>query len=121
MTSLCTIRNIQHTVLNMVRCLVRPEDLEKVIETLLPITSGMTVWDVRDSNPETNRRATYRGLEYEVELPRVVVEIVVDDSWVDDIIKKVIEAHRIGLIDDGRIFVFPVEESYHVRSGFMDI
>jgi nitrogen regulatory protein PII len=108
-------------MLNIVRCLVRPEELQKVIDTLMPITSGMTVWDVRDNNPETNRKATYRGLEYEVELPRVAVEIVVDGSRVDDIVKNVIEAHRIGLIEDGRIFVSPVQESYHVRNGFMDI
>jgi nitrogen regulatory protein PII len=73
----------------------------------------MTVWETRDSNPETARTAHYRGHEFKIDLPRAVVEIVTDDCWVDDIIRKLPLA-------DGRIEVFSVEASYHVRNGFMD-
>ena len=63
----------------------------------------------------------YRGLEYEVSLaPKMMIDIVIDDNKVDDVVKMVVEASRTGQIGDGRIFVLNVDETYHVRTGFMD-
>jgi nitrogen regulatory protein PII len=76
---------------------------------------------MRNISPETNRKAIYRGLENEVYSPGVVVEIVTDDSWLDDIIATITAAHDEGLIGGRGIQVLPVEEGYRVRDGFMDM
>jgi nitrogen regulatory protein PII len=101
-------------MLKLVRCMVLLQNLPNVVEQLQDFTSGMTVWQTKDLTPETMRKGCYRGYEYQIELPRAVVEIVTDESWVDDIIRRVPRS-------DCRIDVFPVEASYHVRNGFMEI
>jgi nitrogen regulatory protein PII len=101
-------------MLKLVRCKVPLQNLPTVMEQLQDFTSGMTVWQTKDCSPETMLKGCYRGYEYQIELPRAVVEIVTDESWVDDIIRRV-------PLSSGRIEVFPVEASYHVRNGFMDI
>ena len=64
----------------------------------------------------------YRGVEYEFPLlAKAVIDIIADDTWVDDIVKTVIQTARTGNIGDGRIFVCPLEENYHIRTGFMDL
>ena len=64
----------------------------------------------------------YRGHEYAVSLlPKVMIEMVVDDNRVDDVVKTVIATARTGHIGDGRIFIVPVEENYHIRTGFMEL
>jgi len=50
----------------------------------------------------------------------VLLDIVSDDTWVDDIIRIVVETARTGEANNGTIHIMPVEESYHVRTGFMD-
>ena len=66
--------------------------------------------------------AIYRGIEYEVALlPKMMIEIVADDNRVADIVNVVIATARTGQIGDGRIFILPVEENYHIRTGFMEL
>ena len=63
----------------------------------------------------------YRGVEYQLMLlPKVMIEIVTSDNQVDELVKILIETARTGEIGDGRIFVLPVEETYHIRTGFVD-
>jgi len=82
------------------------------MESLTCVTSGMTVWEARDDDLETNRKAWYRGREYKVDTPGVILEIVTDESWVENILVRIAEAHNIEIV--------PIEASFHVRSGFMD-
>ncbi len=64
----------------------------------------------------------YRGGEYEATLlPKMMIEIVAEDNRIEDIVKAVMAAARTGNIGDGRIFVLPILEAYHVRTGFMDL
>src|SRR2546426_12574374 len=107
-------------MLKLVRCVLTLENWEMIVSSVSSDARGMTVWQIREDSPETNRSATYRGHKFEIPLPAVAVEIVTDDSWVDAIIAKVTEAHREGQIVGRRLHVFPVEESYHIRNGFMD-
>ena len=51
----------------------------------------------------------------------MMIEIAIDDNKVDDVVKIVIEKARTGEIGDGRIFIAPIEEAYHIRTGFMDL
>jgi nitrogen regulatory protein PII len=107
--------------MKLIKCIIRLERLLDVIEALAPVVSGLTVYEVRGHGRQRGHTAVYRGAEYTVKLlPKMMVETVVDDSRADDSAKIVREAARTGQIGDGRIFIIDVEESYHVRTGFMD-
>jgi nitrogen regulatory protein PII len=108
-------------MLKLVRCVLQPQNCEAIVSSLESVARGMTIWQIRESSTETNRRATYRGRDYEVHLPSILVEIVTDDSWLDDIIAKVMKSHKDGLITGRVLQVLPVEESHDIRNGFMDI
>ena len=109
------------TTMKLIQCIIRPEKLNDLVERIEGMSSGLTVSDIRGHGHQKGQTAVYRGLEYQVSLlPKTMVEIVADDSRVDDIIKIVTETARTGQIGDGRIFVLNVDESYHVRTGFLD-
>ena len=108
--------------MKLIQCIVRPEKLDKVVEALSRLTAGVTIREVRGHGRQKGHKIAYRGAEYDTGLvPKGMIEIVSDDTWVDDVIRVVIETARTGEIGDGRVFVLPVEESYHLRTGFMDI
>ena len=107
--------------MKLVQCVIRQEKLNEVVEKLMTITSGLTVSDVRGRGRQNGRPAVYRGTKYEFTLlPKVMIEILTDDNKVDDLLKIIAENARTGEIGDGRIFVLPVEQTYHVRTGFME-
>ena|SRR5688572_1505991 len=107
--------------MKLVKCVIQPNKLEEVIHALVTIVPGLTVSEGRGHGRQKGHSVIYRGLEYQVSLiPKIVIEIVTEDNKVDDVIKVVVEKARTGNIGDGRIFVLPVEENYHVRTGFMD-
>jgi nitrogen regulatory protein P-II 1 len=108
--------------MKLVKCIVRAEKLADVVQKLADYVPGMTVFEVRGYGRQKGHSAVYRGMEYQVTLlPKTMIEIVIDDTRVDDVIKLVAETARTGNIGDGRIFVVPVEQSFHVRTGFMDL
>ena len=108
--------------MKLVKCVIQPQKLDEVVRALANIVPGMTVSEVRGRGHQKGHSLVYRGLEYEVSLlPKIMIDIVIDDNRVDDIVKTVVESSRTGQIGDGRIFVIPVEENYHIRSGFMDL
>ena len=108
--------------MKLIQCILRPEKLEKVVDALAGLAAGVTVTEVRGHGRQKGHKIVYRGNEYDTGLvPKIMLEIVSDDTWIDDVIKVVIETARTGEIGDGRIFVLPIEESYHVRTGFMDV
>jgi nitrogen regulatory protein PII len=107
--------------MKLVKSIIRQDKLAEVVKALAVIVPGMTVSDVRGHGRQRGHRAVYRGLEYTVSLlPKVMVEIVIDDNKVDDVVTVLATTARTGEIGDGRIFISTVEESYHVRTGFMD-
>jgi nitrogen regulatory protein P-II 1 len=107
--------------MKLIQCIIRPEKVNDLVERVEGMASGLTVSDIRGHGHQKGQTAVYRGLEYQVSLlPKTMVEIVAEDNRVDDIIKVVTETARTGQIGDGRIFVLNVDQSYHVRTGFMD-
>jgi len=106
--------------MKLIQCVIRPGRLDDLITALQPVTSGMTAREIRSCGPEGPWHAMYRGVQYETLMPRVLLDIVTDETWVDDIIRIVAETARTGETGDGFIHIMPVEESYHVRTGFMD-
>ena len=107
--------------MKLIKCIIRQEKLSDVVTALASIVPGMTVSDVRGHGRQRGHKAVYRGVEYNLTLlPKVMVEIVTDDNKVDDVVTMLATTARTGEIGDGRIFITSVEESYHVRTGFMD-
>jgi nitrogen regulatory protein P-II 1 len=105
--------------MKLIKAIVRPSKIDEVKNALEKIQiSGMTVTEVRGHGKQKGHTAIYRGQEYNVSLlPKMEIEVVVDDSTVEAAIKAIIEAARTGEIGDGRVFVLPVDESYRIRTG----
>ena len=108
--------------MKLIKSIVRPNKVDEVKDALARLNiSGMTVTEVRGHGKQKGHTAIYRGKEYNVSLlPKMEVEIVVNDSLADEVIKAIVEAARTGEIGDGRVFVFPVLESYRIRTGEKD-
>jgi nitrogen regulatory protein PII len=108
--------------MKLIKSIVRPNKVDEVKDALTKIgISGMTVTEVRGHGKQKGHTAIYRGKEYNVSLlPKMQVEIVVEDSIVDDAIKAIIQSARTGEIGDGRVFVLPVEQTYKIRTGEKD-
>ena len=108
--------------MKLIKSIVRPNKVDEVKDALTKIgIGGMTVTEVRGHGKQKGHTAIYRGKEYNVSLlPKMQVEIVVEDSIVDDAIKAIIQSARTGEIGDGRVFVLPVEQTYKIRTGEKD-
>jgi len=109
--------------MQLIKAIIRPNKLEDVKDALSKMSvSGMTVTEVRGHGRQKGHRAVYRGTEYVVALlPKIMIELVIDEHLVDDAIKTIIETARTGEIGDGRVFVFPVEAGYNIRTGERDV
>jgi nitrogen regulatory protein PII len=105
--------------MKLIKAIVRPNKVDDVRDALEKLSiSGMTVTEVRGHGKQKGHTAIYRGKEYNVSLlPKMEVEVVVDDEHVDDAVKAIIQAARTGEIGDGRVFVMPVDQSYRIRTG----
>jgi nitrogen regulatory protein P-II 1 len=103
----------------LVTAIVKPfkvEDVKSALETLGVL--GLTVSEVRGYGRQKGHTEVYRGAEYTVDLvPKVRVEILVDDLDADKVVETVVEAARTGKIGDGKVWVTPVESVVRVRTG----
>jgi nitrogen regulatory protein PII len=109
--------------MKLIKAIIRPNKLEEVKDALNRISvSGLTVTEVRGHGRQKGHRAVYRGTEYVVTLlPKLMIELVIDEHLVDDAIKTIIDTSRTGEIGDGRVFVLPVETGYNIRTGERDV
>src|SRR5262245_26157416 len=95
-----------------VEAVIKPLSTEEVREALSEIgVSGLTVTEVKGFGRQKGHTELYRGAEYTVDfLPKVKVEVVLQDSLVDKAVDAIIRAARTGKIGDGKIFVSDVEQ-----------
>ncbi|MGD0210757.1 MAG: P-II family nitrogen regulator [Desulfomonilia bacterium] len=102
-----------------IEAIIKPFKLDDVKQALSEIgISGMTVTEVKGHGRQKGHKEIYRGAEYQVDfLPKIKIEIIVDQPMVDQVVKKIVESARTGKIGDGKIFVLPVEEVIRVRTG----
>jgi nitrogen regulatory protein PII len=100
---------------------IQPHRLDAVREALSGIgVQGLTVSEVRGFGRQKGQTEIYRGAEYSMHyVPKVKLEIAVDDSIADSVIDVVAQAARTGRIGDGKIFVLPLEGAMRVRTGEM--
>ena len=102
-----------------VEAIIRPFKLDEVKIALVNAgIVGMTVSEVRGFGRQKGQTERYRGSEYPVEfLQKLKLEIVIEDTQVDMVVAKVVEAARTGEIGDGKIFISPVDEIVRIRTG----
>ena len=102
-----------------VEAIIKPFKLEDVKEALSEIgIQGMTVTEVKGFGRQKGHTEIYRGSEYTVDfLPKVKLEIVVDDEQCDEVVDKIVSTANTGKIGDGKVFVSPVEQAVRIRTG----
>ncbi|MGM0534027.1 MAG: P-II family nitrogen regulator [Campylobacterota bacterium] len=102
-----------------IEAVIKPFKLEDVKDALLELgVTGMTVTDVKGHGRQQGHSELYRGAEYVVDfLPKLKVEVIVDDSITDEVVKTLVSSARTGKIGDGKIFVTALENIVRIRTG----
>jgi nitrogen regulatory protein P-II 1 len=102
-----------------IEAIIKPFKLDEVREALSEIgVTGLTVTEVKGFGRQKGHTELYRGAEYVVDfLPKVRVEVILQESQVDAAIEAIIKAARTGKIGDGKIFVTGVEQVIRIRTG----
>ena len=105
--------------MKLVTAIIKPFKLDEVREALSAIgVQGITVTEVKGFGRQKGHTELYRGAEYVVDfLPKVKIEVLVDDARVAVVTEAIMGAARTGKIGDGKIFVVPVEEVVRIRTG----
>src|SRR5262249_17613705 len=102
-----------------IEAIIKPFKLDEVKDALHEVgLTGITVVEAKGFGRQKGHTELYRGAEYVVDfLPKVKLEIVLDDSLVDRAIEAIQRAAHTGRIGDGKIFVTAVEEAIRIRTG----
>ena len=105
--------------MKLITAIVKPFTLDDVKTSLQDAgVLGMTVSEIQGYGRQKGHTEVYRGAEYSVDfVPKVRIEVVVDDSIVDKVVDSIILAARTGKIGDGKVWVSPVETIVRVRTG----
>jgi len=105
--------------LKKIEAIIKPFKLEEVKESLNAVgVLGITVSEVKGYGRQKGHTELYRGAEYVVDfLPKIKIEVVVDDELVEKAVEAVIASAKTGRIGDGKIFIYPVEEVIRIRTG----
>ena len=105
-----------------IEAVIKPFKLEDVKDALAQIgITGMTVTEVKGYGRQKGHSELYRGAEYVVDfLPKIKMEMVVDDEMLDTVVNAIIESARTGKIGDGKIFVSDISQIIRIRTGETD-
>jgi nitrogen regulatory protein P-II 1 len=102
-----------------IEAIIKPFKLDEVKEALHEVgVSGITVTEAKGFGRQKGHTELYRGAEYVVDfLPKVKLEVVVEDSLAERVVEAIAGAAQTGRIGDGKIFVLPVETALRIRTG----
>ncbi len=102
-----------------IEAIIKPFKLDEVKEALQDIgVQGLSVIEVKGFGRQKGHTELYRGAEYVVDfLPKVKIDVVLDDDQVDAAIEAIVDAAKTDKIGDGKIFVSPVEQAVRIRTG----
>ena len=105
--------------MKLIAAIIKPFKLEEVKAALADIgIEGMTVTEVKGFGRQKGHTEIYRGSEYTVDfLPKVKLEIAVDNDQVEKVIETIVKAANTGKIGDGKIFVTPLDEVVRIRTS----
>ena len=105
--------------MKLVTAILQPHKLDDVRSALGAIgIQGMTVTEARGFGRQKGHREVYRGAEYVVDfLPKIKLEIAIDDDLVERAIDAIEKAAKTGNVGDGKIFISPLEQAVRIRTG----
>ena len=105
--------------MKLIIAIIKPFKLDDVREALSEIgVQGITVTEVKGFGRQKGHTELYRGAEYVVDfLPKVKLEIAVDDDLMDRTVEAITNSANTGKIGDGKIFVYPLEQAVRIRTG----
>jgi nitrogen regulatory protein P-II 2 len=105
--------------MKLITAIIKPFKLDDVREALSEIgVQGITATEVKGFGRQKGHTELYRGAEYVVDfLPKVKLEVAVDDGLAEQTIEAITKAANTGKIGDGKIFVFPLQEAVRIRTG----
>lgn len=105
--------------MKLITAIVKPFKVEDVKEALKDVgVVGMTVSEAQGFGRQGGHTEVYRGAEYTVDfLPKVRIEVLVEDELARDVIEALVKAARTGQIGDGKVWAVPVEDVVRVRTG----
>jgi nitrogen regulatory protein P-II 1 len=103
----------------LITAIVKPFKVEDVKEALKDVgVVGMTVSEAQGFGRQGGHTEVYRGAEYTVDfVPKVRVEVLVEDELAQEVIEALVKAARTGQIGDGKVWAVPVEDVVRVRTG----
>ncbi|MDE1923740.1 MAG: P-II family nitrogen regulator [Gammaproteobacteria bacterium] len=105
--------------MKMLVAIIKPFKLDDVRSALAEVgVQGITVTEIKGFGRQKGHTELYRGAEYVVDfLPKVKLELAVEDNQVDRVIEAIIDSARTGKIGDGKIFVSELEQAVRIRTG----
>ena len=105
--------------MKLIVAVLKPFKLDEVKEALKALgVHGMTLTEAQGFGRQRGHTEVYRGAEYEVEfVPKIRLEVVVDDAQVDDVANAIVDVAGTGKIGDGKVWILPVDEIIRVRTG----
>ncbi|RDV26729.1 P-II family nitrogen regulator [Alteromonas aestuariivivens] len=108
--------------MKLVTAIIKPFKLDDVREAISEIgIDGLTVTEVKGFGRQKGHTELYRGAEYQVDfLPKVKLEIAVQDDQVERLVEAIVGAAKTGKIGDGKVFVYDLEHAVRIRTGEAD-
>ncbi len=108
--------------MKLVTAIIKPFKLDDVREAISEIgIDGLTVTEVKGFGRQKGHTELYRGAEYQVDfLPKVKLEIAVQDDQVERLVEAIVGAAKTGKIGDGKVFVYDLEHAVIIRTGESD-
>ncbi len=105
--------------MKLVVAIVKPFKLDDVKERLKSLgVNGMTVTETQGFGRQRGHTEVYRGAEYEVDfVPKLKVEVLIEDSQVDEVVDGIVSSAQTGKIGDGKVWVIPVDTAVRVRTN----
>jgi nitrogen regulatory protein P-II 1 len=102
-----------------IEAIIKPFKLDDVKDALAEIDiMGLTITEVRGFGRQKGHQELFRGSEYVVDLlPKLKVEVVVGDDQTQAVVDVLLNSARTGNIGDGKVFVYPLDEAYRIRTG----
>ncbi len=105
--------------MKLIVAIIKPFKLEEVTDALRALdVSGMTISEARGHGRQRGHTEVYRGAEYTVDyVPKVRVEVVVDDGDAEKVANAIVSTARTGKIGDGKLWIMPIETVVRIRTG----
>ena len=105
--------------MKLITAIIKPFKLDDVRQALADVgVQGITVTEVKGFGRQRGHTELYRGAEYVVDfLPKMKIEIAVDDSLAEQVVESIVSTARTGKIGDGKIFVTSIEQAVRIRTG----